>query len=169
MKKKQKTNSHIKPKDFIYVYNLLNKHHKHIVLQTLFLMERDLSHHSMNENIYKEIKNKQEELGIGYSDLYKKICDMNGYNISKKTYESVIRRKTISNSTFEDICRIVNLKENNIEHIKLQSQFNDQVNIEWLFDSLSTKNKNAIYTLSNLLHIEETLPESFGDDFFNEE
>lgn len=72
MKKKPTTNSNINPNDFIYVCNLLNDHHKKIVFQTLFLMERDLSHPSMNENIYKEIKNKQEELGIEYSDLYKK-------------------------------------------------------------------------------------------------
>lgn len=166
---KKNSNSNIKLNDFLYIYSMLNQHHKQIVFQTLFLMERDLSHPSMKKNIYTEIKNKQEEQRIGYSNLYKKLCDMNGYNISKKTYESVIRRKTISNSTFEDICKILNLTENDIERIKLQSQFNDQVNMEWLFDSLSTKNKNAIYTLCNLLHVEETLPEYFDDSFFYEE
>lgn len=160
---KKNPNTNIKPKDFLYIYSLLNEHHKQIVFQTLFLMERDLSHPAMNENIYKEIKDRQNELGIGYSDLLRKICDMNGYNTSKKTYESVIRRKTISNSTFEDICKIVNLNESEINRIKLQTQLKDQVNIEWLFDSLSPKNKNAIYILSNLLHIEETLPEYFDD------
>lgn len=50
----------------------------------------------------------------------------------------------------------------------LLSQLNEQVSIEWLFNTLSHKNINAIYTLVNLLKVEETLPEYFDENFIDE-
>lgn len=159
-------------KIFIEIYNSLNSPHKQIVFQTLYLMERKYKHISQNEAIYDEIKKKQNELNIGYNDLYKKIKSLNqemGTIISKKTYESVMRRKTITNYTFEDICQILQLSGEKIESIKIQAQSNDMASIEWLFNTLTSKNQNAVYTLANLLYVEETLPEYFDDNFFSEE
>ena len=167
--KMKKNNITIKSKEFTYIYNLLNDHHRKIVFKTLFLMERSYNHPSVNENIYREIERKQDELGIGFTDLYKKICEKNGYPLSKKTYESVRRRKTTNSVTFEDMRDILELTEDDISIIRMQTQLQDQANIEWLFDSLSPENKNAMYSLANLLHVEETLPEFFEDNFIGTE
>ena len=158
--------------NFINVYNSLNNHHKNIVFQTLFMMDRKLKHESQNKAIYDRIKKKQDELNIGYAKLSKKLEKLNQERetiYSEKTYESIIRRKTINSETFDDICEILQLSNEEIEAIKRSVQLEDQVNIEWLFNSLSPKNRNAILTLVNLLNMEETSPEYFDPYLIDDE
>ncbi|MDE6993563.1 MAG: hypothetical protein K2P41_03925 [Lachnospiraceae bacterium] len=157
---------------FIKVYNSLNNHHKQIVFQTLFMMDRNLKHDSQNKAIYDEIKTKQKQLGLGYANLSReleKLAQKRGMIYSTKTYETVIRRKTINSATFDDICEILQLSNEEIEAIKLSVQLEDQVNIEWLFNSLSPKNRNAIFTLVYLLNMEETSPEYFDPYLIDDE
>lgn len=151
-------------KKFIAVYNSLNNHHKQIVFQTLFMMDRKFKHESQKEAVHDKIKEKQNELNIGYSKLNKELEKLNqkrGTFYSAKTYESIISRMTINSETFDDICEILQLSKEEIDAIGRSVQFEEQVSIEWLFTSLSPKNRNAIFTLVNLLNMEETSPEYF--------
>ena len=154
-------------KNFINVYNFLNNHHKQIVFQTLFMMDRKFKHESHNKAVYDKIKEKQNELNVGYAKLDKELEKLNqerGTKYSTKTYESVVRRKTINGETFDDICEILQISKEEKEEfdaIGRSVQFEEQVSIEWLFSSLSPKNRNAIFILVNLLNMEETLPEYF--------
>lgn len=151
-------------KKFIEVYNSLNNHHKQIVFQTLFMMDRRLKHKSLNKAVYGRIKEKQKKLGIGYASLSRELeksANKRKMQYSPKTYESVISRKTLKGETFDDICKILQLSKKEIDAIGRSVQFEDQVNIEWLFESLSPKNQNAIFILVNLLNMEETTPEYF--------
>ena len=151
-------------KNFINVYNSLNNHHKQIVFQTLFMMDRKFKHESQNKAVYDKIKEKQNKLNIGYAKLNRELEKLNqerGTIYSDKTYESVISRKTIKGDTFDDICEILQLSKEEINAIGHSVQLEDQVSIEWLFNSLSPKNRNAIFILVNLLNMEETTPEYF--------
>lgn len=155
---------------FIKVYDSLNEHHRKIAFQILYLMDRKCKRPSKNENVkqtvYDKVKEKQKELHIGYAELYRKVAELEEAKekeeiFSDKTYESVMRRNTIDSPVFEDICQILKLPQEEIKGIMLSVQCSDQVNIEWLFKSLSHKNQNAICALVNLLLIEETSPEYF--------
>ena len=115
-------------------------------------MERKINH---SDSIYKEIKQKQTELNIGYNKLYKEI-EQRIINYSKDTYASVFKRKTTSGDTFKNICEILNIND-------IPPQYNDQISIEWLFSTLSSHNQNAIYILTNMLLIEEKSPDFFED------
>lgn len=130
-------------------------------------MNKKLSKASAQTAIHQIIKKKCKECGFGYNSLYKEIKrkrkEEEGLKTSKKTYESVMRRKTIAGEIFNSICQTIQLQPEYIETIKLQAQIHDQGNLECLFNSLNKKNKAVISTLINLLHIEETYPEYFDD------
>ncbi len=153
-------------KTFINLYNSLNSIHKHITFQTLYIMDRKPSKASAQTEIHQIIKKQCNECGFGYNSLYKEIKrkeEEKGLKTSKKTYESVMRRKTIAGEMFNSICQTLQLQPEDFETIKLQAQIYDQGNLECLFNSLNEKNKAVISTLVNLLHIEETYPEYFDD------
>lgn len=159
-------------KNFISVYNSLNNHHKQIVFQTLLMMDRKIKHNSPKKAIHDRIKEKQNKLDIKYAKLKRKLeesAQKRGMKLSEQTYESVIRRKSIKGETFDDICKILQLSKEEVNAIGLSVQFEDQVSIEWLFNSLSPKNRNAIFTLVNLLNMEETSPEYFDPYFIDDE
>lgn len=148
---------------FIEVYKSLNEIHQQIVFQTLFLMEHGKAHPSMNTLIYNRIRDKSKKLNLRYGELLKKMKSKSGYDIPEKTYESLFYRKTISGDNFKLLCEVLGIT-NDIREIKIDVMSKDLTNIEWLFNSLSSANKNAMYTLVNLLKIEETDPEYFTLD-----
>lgn len=154
-------------KTFINLYNSLNNIHKHITFRTLYMMRKKPSKASAQTAIHQIIKKQRKKCGFGYTSLYKEIerkrGEVEGLKTSKKTYESVMRRKTIAGEMFNLICQTIQLQPEDFETIKLQAQIYDQGNLECLFNSLNEKNKAVISTLVNLLHIEETYPEYFDD------
>ena len=153
-------------KNFIKIYNSLNSTHKHIAFQTLYMMDRAPNKTSPKTAVYQIIKKKLKESKFGYETLYKEIARRRketGLITSKKTYDSVMRRKTTTGETFELICQTLQLQPEDINTIKFEAQIYDQGNIECLFNSLTKKNKTAITTLINLLHVEETYPQYFDD------
>ncbi len=159
-------------KKFIKVYNSLNNHHKQIVFQTLLMMDRKLKHTSPKEAIHGRIKEKQNKLDIKYAKLKRKLeesAQEREMKLTKQTYESVLRRKSIKGETFDDICEILQISKDELKDIRRSVHLGDQVSIEWLFNSLSPKNRNAIFALVNLLYMEETSPEYFDPYFIDDE
>ena len=110
-------------KTFINLYNSLNSIHKHITFQTLYIMDRKPSKASAQTEIHQIIKKQCNECGFGYNSLYKEINrkeEEKGLKTSKKTYESVMRRKTIAGEMFNSICQTLQLQPEDFGGCKIK-------------------------------------------------
>lgn len=150
-------------KDFNMRYSELNLTHQNIVLNTLMRMEHLNKHIVIKESIIQMIVDKRNQMGIGYEEFYRLLNETSKEFVPRQTYESFFRRKSIRSKILGDILQILSIPKSDINKIKnnLLMQANDFANIEWLYNSLTIRNRKAITYLTHALFMSEKHPEVF--------
>lgn len=155
----------IEYKTFYQTFSKLSNTKQKIVFETICRMDHGRKRPSVNNNIFKLIKDTQKKLNISNTELRKKLKQKLNYEPSEKTMESFFSRKSLGSDLLEPTLEILNIPLsdvfNNNNIITLQSL--DVTSLSWQFNSLSISNKQAAYYLVQALYMSEHSPELLDD------
>lgn len=150
--------------EFSKKFHNLSEANQFIVFQTLFRMKHSKKHINLNITAFNRISEKQHKQNITYTKLYKELNKKLNNSVSKKTYESFLKRKSMDSELFKVTCEILNIPENEIQNINLQIQAQDMGDMKWLFTSLSREDQLAISQLATYLKLAEDDIETFSKE-----
>lgn len=128
-------------------YEKLSKEHQFIIFQLLQNLEHKEDDLTKKINYKRGFQIAMEEHTLSIEALAKILEDKAGISEQRNTIASMITRGSKNSGYFKDTLDLLEINENfligNSEYI--QSKIGD---MEWCFETLSNKNKEAVYFLT---------------------
>lgn len=136
---------------------------REIVLGTIHRMEHSKVSLQMNVILFDKMKRVQKSKKIGYNEFYRMLNEKGNGTVSKKTYESFLRRGSRGSALFADACEILGIKKSEIENFDNNIMIQTQIvnSLKWKYESLSGSDRDAIYYLASALYMKEHSSEVF--------
>ena len=157
-------------KEFEKNYKKLSDIHQKIVYETLRRLEHDNKHKGIPEKGYDlkaNINNKRKTLGITHEQIKKRIEEKYGVREIDSAYDSMLTRRSEKSAILPMVLDVLEMTDADAKKPPKDAFFimcSDSATKEWLYNSLSMRDKKAIDFLVAALYMEEVAPEVFDDD-----
>lgn len=142
--------------------------HQKIVSETLSRMEKkNIKHRGLppkGYDITKNINDKRKKLHMTHKQVISMIQTNNHVRGISQTYYSMLKRRSENSILFPMVLNVLKMTPAEARKPPKNAffiQVRDLSDYEWLYNSLSDRNKNAINYLVSALHMAEVAPEVF--------